>query len=139
MNKRKSIVLFLAATTLAACTTDDGVGETETLDPIEEEAAIEEEPGEAVVTDEEMAPISDEELEQAEAIDDLDQYPEFAEQDAFDPTGYDAYLITNNGTTRVILFQDGDEQVFKSVYIEADNRLKIIDLQNNELLINSPL
>ncbi|OJF95340.1 hypothetical protein [Alkalibacterium sp. 20] len=139
MNKRKLIVLFLAATTLAACTTDDGAGETETLDPIEEEAAIEEEPGEALVTDEEMAPISDEELEQAEVIDDLDQYPEFAEQDAFDPTVYDAYLITDNGSTRVILFQDGDEQVFKSVYIEEDNRLKIIDLQNNELLINSPL
>ncbi|MFO8068464.1 MAG: hypothetical protein R6U02_00470 [Alkalibacterium sp.] len=139
MNKKNLVILFLATTTLAACTSDDEVGETETLDPIEEEAAIEDEPGEAVVTDEELAPISEEELEQAEAIDDLDQYAEFAEQDVFDPTGYDAYLITDNGTTRVILFQDGDEQVFKSIYIEEDNRLKIIDLRNNELLLNSPL
>lgn len=139
MNKRKLIALFVAATTLAACGAEDETGETETLDPIEEEAAVEEEPDESVVTDEELAPASDEELEQAEQIDDLDQYEEFNEQDAFDPTDLDAYLITDNGNTRVVIFQDGDEQVFKSIYIQEDNRLKVIDLQNNELLLNSPL
>lgn len=139
MIKRKIAVLFLAAATLASCTTDDGMGETETLDPIEEEAAVEVEPDESMVTDEELAPVSDEEFQQAEPIDDIDQYEEFGEQDVFDPTGYDAYLITDNGATRVILFNDGEEQFFKSIYIEGDNRLKIIDLQNNELLLNSPL
>lgn len=139
MTKRKLIVLFMAAITLGACTTEDDAGETEALDPIEEEAAVEEAPDESVVTDEELAPVSDNELTEAERIDDISQYDEFSEQDIFDPTGYDAYLITDNGSTRVILFNDGDDQMFKSVFIEEDNRLKIIDLQNNELLLNSPL
>lgn len=139
MNKRKLIVLFLAASTLAACTSDDGVGETETLDPIEEEAGVEDEPGESVVSDGELDSATDEELEQAVIIEDINQYEEFSEQDAFDPSAYDAYLITDNGATRVIIFREGNTQVFKSIYIEDDNRLKIIDLQNNELLLNSPL
>lgn len=139
MNKKKLIVLFMAAATLGACTTEEDPGETEALDPIEEEAALEEEPDESMVTDEELAPVSDNEFEEAEIIDDLEQYQEFEEQDVFDPAGYDAYLITDNGSTRVILFTDGEEQVYKSIFIEEDNRLKIIDLKNNELLLNSPL
>ncbi|MER2064237.1 MAG: hypothetical protein ABS873_06265 [Alkalibacterium sp.] len=139
MNKKKLIVLFMAAFTLGACTTEEDPGETEALDPIEEEAAVEEEPGESMVTDEELAPVSDSELEEAEAIDDIEQYEEFEEQDVFDPTGYDAHLVTDNGNTRVILFTEGDVQMFKSIFIEEESRLKIIDLQNNELLLNSPL
>lgn len=139
MKKGKLILLFMAAATLGACTTEEDPGEAEALDPIEEEAAIEEEPNEGMVTEEELAPVSESEMDEAESIDNIDQYEEFEEQDVFDPTGYDAYLITDNGSTRVILFTDGDEQVFKSIFTEEDNRLKIIDLQNNELLLNSPL
>lgn len=139
MNKKKLLVLFMAAATLGACTTEEDPGETEALDPIEEEAALEEEPDEAVVTEEELAPVSDSDMEAAEMIEDIEQYEEFEDQDVFDPTGYDARLITDNGSTRVILFSEGEEQMFKSIFIEEESRLKIIDLKNNELLLNSPL
>ncbi|GEK91374.1 hypothetical protein [Alkalibacterium kapii] len=139
MKNKKIIVLFLTALTLAGCTDESDPGETEALDPIEEEAAVEEEPNETVVTEEELAPVSEEEKNQAEVIDDIDTYEEFKTQDVFEPTDYDAHLITDNSNTRVILFSEGEEQVYKSIFIKEDNRLKIIDLQNDQLLINSPL
>ncbi|SFC15072.1 hypothetical protein SAMN04488102_103229 [Alkalibacterium subtropicum] len=138
MNKRKLIVLFMAALTLGACTTEDDPGETEGLDPIEEEAAIEDEPNEAIITEEDLAPVSDEELEQAELVENLDEYEEFAEQDGFDPNDYDAYLVSE-GTRRVFVFMEGDVQIFKTIYVEEDNSLEIIDVANEQVIQNSPI
>lgn len=139
MKNKKMIVLFLAALTLAGCTDESDPGETEALDPIEEEAAVEEEPNESSVTEDELAPVTDEEKSQGQSLDTIDDYEEFKSQDVFEPTDYDAHLVTDNTNTRVILFSEGEEQVYKSVFIKRDNRLKIIDLQKDQLIINSPL
>lgn len=138
MNKRKLIVLFMAAATLGACTTEDDPGETESLDPIEEEAAIEDEPNEGIVADEDLAPVSEGELEQAELVENLDDYEEFAEQDVFDPNDYDGYLVSD-GQRRVFVFMEDDVQLFKTIYIEDDNSLMIIDVANQEVIQNSPI
>lgn len=138
MNKSKLITLFLATATLAACTTEEDPGVTESLDPIEEEAALEDEPNEGIVTDEDLMPVSDAELEQAEMIDNLDDYEEFSAQDAFDPSDYDAYLVSE-GTRRVFVFLEDDVQIFKTIYIEEDNSLEIIDIPNEEVIQNSPI
>lgn len=149
MNIKKLLALLAAASTLAACQTDDtdpagnDVGEVddtdEDIDTQEEEAELDEDPAEVVVSDEELAPVSDEELDNAEPVDDLSQYEEFQEQDVFTPEDYDAYLISDEGGVREIIFTEDDEQVFKSIFIIEDNNLRVIDLINSEVLINDPI
>lgn len=135
---KKILSLFLVSALLGACNTDDSGSETITT---EEEAAIEEEEevSDAVATDEEMAPASDSELEDAEMITDLSDYEEFKDQDVFDPTQFETYLAEDNTAVRVIIFLEDDEQVYKTIYIKEDNRFKVIDLRENELLLNTPI
>ncbi|EXJ23173.1 hypothetical protein ADIAL_1320 [Alkalibacterium sp. AK22] len=109
------------------------------IDTQEDEAALDNEPDEDMVTDEELALASEAELEEAEPIEDLSQYEEFAEQDVFSPDNYDAYLLSDEGGMREILFMDNSQQLFRSIYTYEDNNLRIIDLINQELLLNSPL
>lgn len=139
---KKVIGLLFSISLLGACNAGDTdeASEKTTLTQ-EEEAAVDDETQvtEAAATEEEMAPVNDEDLEDAEMISDLSEYEEFEDQDTFDPSQLDAYLITDNPGTRVILFTDGDEQMFKSIYIKEDNRFKVVDLVENELLINAPL
>ncbi|WP_225743571.1 hypothetical protein [Marinilactibacillus sp. Marseille-P9653] len=139
---KKMIGLLLSVSLLGACNAGDTDEATEdTTLTQEEEAAVDDETQvtDAAATEEEMAPVDDEDLEDAEMISDLSDYEEFADQDTFDPSQLDAYLITDNPGTRVILFTEGDEQMFKSIYIKEDNRFKVVDLVENELLINAPL
>lgn len=124
---------------LAAC--DNPTEDPDPEDPIvEEQDAIEdEEPGEAIVTDEEMEPVSDDELEQAEVIDDLSQYEEFVDQDVFVPDDLEARLISDDSTSRVIVFLEDGEQVFKSTFMKEESRLRVVDFIDNELLMNDPI
>ncbi|PRY75175.1 hypothetical protein [Alkalibacterium olivapovliticus] len=150
MDIKKLIALLAATSTLAACQTDDTTDpavtdgdETEEtgedIDTQEEEAELDDDPSEVVVSDEELEPVSDEDLENAEPIEDLDQYEEFEEQDVFSPEDYDAYLISDEGGVREIIFVEEEEQVFKSIFIMEDNNLRVIDLINSEVLINDPI
>ncbi|MCC5894637.1 MAG: hypothetical protein JJU16_04180 [Alkalibacterium sp.] len=157
MDIKKLLALLVASSTLAACQTNDTdtdsgeddledteeIGEVddtdEDIDTQEEEAELDDDPSEAVVSEEDLQPVSDEELDSAEPIDDLSQYEEFNEQNVFNPEQYDAYLVTDNGGNRVIIFVEDSEQVFKSIFVKEDNRLKVIDLTENELLINDPI
>ncbi|API89992.1 hypothetical protein BKP56_12305 [Marinilactibacillus sp. 15R] len=133
---KKILSLFLATALLGACTEGDSGSETITT---EEEAAVEEEVSDTVATDQEMAPASDSELEDAEVITDLSDYEEFKEQDVFDPTQFETYAVEDNTAVRVIIFLEDDEQVSKTIYIKEDNRFKVIDLRENELLLNTPI
>lgn len=128
--------LFLATALLGACTEGDSGSETITT---EEEAAVKEEVSDTVATDQEMAPASDSELEDAEVITDLSDYEEFKDQDVFDPTQFETYAVEDNTAVRVIIFLEDDEQVYKTIYIKEDNRFKVIDLRENELLLNTPI
>lgn len=133
---KKILSLFLATALLGACTEGDSGSETITT---EEEAAVEEEVSDTVATDQEMAPASDSELEDAEVITDLSDYEEFKDQDVFDPTQFETYAVEDNTAVRVIIFLEDDEQVYKTIYIKEDNRFKVIDLRENELLLNTPI
>lgn len=133
---KKILSLFLATALLGACTEGDSGSETITT---EEEAAVEEEVSDTVATDQEMAPASDSELEDAEVITDLSDYEEFKDQDVFDPTQFVTYAVEDNTAVRVIIFLEDDEQVYKTIYIKEDNRFKVIDLRENELLLNTPI
>lgn len=149
-----------ASLALAACDTsnneeldDDGLEDTEQpaeetidddqeeeeIDSQEDEAALDNAPDEDMVTDEELELVADEELETAEPIDDLSQYEEFAEQDVFTPDHFDAYLLSDEGGVRDILFMEDSQQLFRSIYTYEDNNLRIIDLINQELILNDPI
>src|SRR5699024_1252075 len=41
-------------------------------------------------------------------------------------------IETDNDNNRVILFKENNKPVYKTVYIKRDQRLKIIDIENNE-------
>lgn len=151
MNLIKGLALLAAASTLAACQTDetdapvngvdeiDGVGEVEETEEDIETYEEDDDPADAIVTDQELEPVSDEELDNAELIDDLSQYEEFEEQDVLNLDEYDAYLLSDEGGRREIIFTENDEQIFKSIFIIEDNNLRIIDLMNAEVLINDPI
>lgn len=150
--KKISFILATGAV-LTACQTDEADTsdveteeveemedtESEDLDTQEDEAALDDEVDEAVVADEDLQPVSDEELDSADNVVDLTQYEEFSNQDVFVPENYDAYLITDNPGNRVFIFSDDNQQAFKTIFIKNDNRLKVIDLINNELLMNDPI
>lgn len=135
---KKILSLCLISALLGACKTDGSDSETITT---EEEEAIEEEEevSDAVAAYEEMAPAADSELENSKMITDLSDYEEFKEQDVFDPTQFETYLVEDNTAVRVIIFLEDDEQVYKTIYIKEDNRFKVIDLRENELLLNTPI
>lgn len=137
MYKRKLITVLFAAATLAACDTND-TEDADLTEPVEEEELIDEEANEAIVTDEDLSPVSEAQLEEAELVENLDEYEEFAEQDVFDPNDYDAYLVSE-GARRVFVFLEGDVQIFKTIYVEEDNSLEIIDVANEEVIQNSPI
>lgn len=133
---KKILSLFLATALLGACTEGDSGSETITT---EEEAAVKEEVSDTVATDQEMAPASDSELEDAEVITDLSDYEEFKDQDVFDPTQFETYAVEDNTAVRVIIFLEDNKQAYKTIYIKEDNRFKVIDLRENELLLNTPI
>lgn len=126
--------LTIGLTLLAACSdaSDNELSnqpeeaqETEAINNIETEESSEE-----------MAPASEEDLEQSEAVSEFTDYPELSSQDIFNPEAFDTRLVTDNPGTRVFIFRDAEQQVYKTVYIKSNNRLKVIDLANNELLLN---
>lgn len=90
-------------------------------------------------SEEDMAPASDEELEEGESVSDFTNYSELEMQDFFNPEEFDASLVTNNPGTRVFIFRDGDQQAYKTVFIKNNNRLKVIDIINDELLMNEQI
>jgi len=139
LKKKWLMTALMGGLLLAAC--DNPTEDTDPEDPIVEEkdAIQDEEPGEAIVTDEEMEPVSDDELEQAEVVDDLSQYEEFEAQDVFVPDDLEARLITDDSTSRVIVFLEDDQQVFKSTFMKEENLLTIVDFIDNELIMNGPI
>lgn|SRR5699024_366728 len=68
--------------------------------------------------------------------DDGSEISEFKEssviEDEIDVSDLDANIETDNNNKRVILFKDGDKAVYKTIFIKNDDRLKIIDIGNDE-------
>ena len=53
-------------------------------------------------------------------------------EEEVDVSGLNVDIETDNDNNRVILFKENNKPVYKTVYIKRDQRLKIIDIKNNE-------
>ena len=131
--KRIVYTLFMSGALLLACATPtenenlpEESQETESAENIEEEEA----------NAEAMTPATEDEIEQAESVSEFSNYEEIEYQDIFNPDEYEAHLITDNPGTRVFIFRDGEQQAYKTIYIKSENRLKLINIANNEMLLN---
>lgn len=100
-------------------------------------------PSEAADTEtdsEDMAPVSEEEAANAEEATDLSQYEELAyAKDKVDLSKYESRILNDNQGKRVMLFSDGNQQVYKTVYVKHNNWLKVIDLKNDDLVVNESI
>lgn len=146
MKLKLPIAILLATLTLGACDTDtteetptEPTDQETSIDTLEEQAAEDDDPTDAVVTDEQLAPVSEDDLDGAETIDNLDEFEEFTEQDTFNPENLDAHLVMDDSSERVIVFTENGEQAFKSIFVKEDNRLIIINLNDQEVLQNDPI
>lgn len=87
-----------------------------------------------------LAPVPDEKFDSATLITDQADYPELEYiQETVPLENLDGYLVTDNPGTRVMIFVEADEQAYKSIFIKSENRLKLVDLRANELLLDEKL
>lgn len=157
MNK-KAMIFFATAFVLGGCstqTTEEPDLEMESLDPAvqsSEEVIIESASSESMAVEssavtesttqdeEDRAPVSEEDAANAETVTDISQYEELEyAKDTIDFSGYESRLLTDNPGTRVMLFSEGSEQVYKTVFVKNDNWLKVIDLKADDLLLNEKI
>lgn len=113
----------------------DNVEETEESEENESDADSEE-ASEEDVSEDDMASADEEELESAENVSDHEEYEELSAQDFFNPDDYTSHLVVDNPGKRIFVFEDDGQQAYKTIYIKKANRLKIIDLKNDDLLMN---
>lgn len=124
----KLIVPMLTLFLFAGCSAQEDTGSVETV-PSQEEINSES-------VEEDFESVPEEELNDAEVIEQSD-YPEFnALEEEIALETLESYLITDNPGTRVVVFVENGEQVYKSIYIKPENRLKLVDLKANELMID---
>lgn len=84
-----------------------------------------------------MDGVSKEELDSAEVIEELADYPETETiQETIDLTDLTGYVISDNPGTRILIFTHEDNQVYKSIFVKDENHLKVIDLEQNDLVID---
>ena len=116
----------------------DTVEETEDTEESEENESDtdSEEASDEDVSEDDMASADEEELESAENVSDHEEYEELSAQDFFNPDDYTSHLVVDNPGKRIFVFEDDGQQAYKTIYIKKANRLKIIDLKNDDLLMN---
>lgn len=88
------------------------------------------------VDEDDMATVPEEELENTETVSDHENYEELSAQNYFDPAEYNSRLVTDNPGTRIFIFENDGKQAYKTIFIKKANRLKVIDLVNDKLLMN---
>ncbi|WP_313469015.1 hypothetical protein [Carnobacterium sp.] len=154
---KKSMIFFAAAFVLAGCSTNKAEAPAEesseaavqSSQEMAQESSAESAVSESSVSSEEadteedsedMAPVSEEEAANAEEATDLSQYEELAyAKDKVDLSKYESRILTDNQGKRVMLFSDGNQQVYKTVYVKHNNWLKVIDLKNDDLVVNESI
>jgi len=69
---------------------------------------------------------------------DLEEFPEFdTKAEYIDLDAYQGVVETDNKGNRIILFEDENgHSEYKSIFIKHDNRLKIVEFNNDGLLYN---
>ena len=144
---KKLSLLFIASFTLAACAAEnnsDSSEAVESMETIESEVSSapesvetsEHSSQESETASEDLEGVTEEELANAESVSEYDSYEELVYQDVFNPEQYQGSIVTDNQGKRIFLFSDGQNQIYKTIYIKHDNRLKIIDLQEDDLVYN---
>ncbi|HJB24874.1 MAG TPA: hypothetical protein H9946_12110 [Candidatus Jeotgalibaca pullicola] len=144
---KKLSLLFIASFTLAACAAEnnsDSSEAVESMETIESEVSSapesvetsEHSSQESETASEDLEAVTEEELANAESVSEYDSYEELVYQDVFNPEQYQGSIVTDNQGKRIFLFSDGQKQIYKTIYIKHDNRLKIIDLQEDDLVYN---
>ncbi|MFL2101107.1 hypothetical protein [Desemzia sp. FAM 23991] len=124
----KWIALILTAFLFAGCSTQEETGST---DSTASQVA-----SSSPAAEEDLAPVPEEELDSADSIQSPD-YPELTViQEKIDLETVESYLMTDNQGTRVMIFVEDGEQAYKSIYIKSDNRLKLVNLKSDELMID---
>lgn len=112
---------------LAACSNDDTAEDTTSED--NETPEVEEQEEQA--TDVESDEIMDEDTEEQNP--EMDDYEEASKiEEKVDLDGLEVEVETDNDNNRVLLFLDEGKEVYKTIYIKRDHRLKIIDIIDNE-------
>lgn len=112
---------------LAACSNDDTAEDTNSED--NETPEVEEQ--EEQETDVESDEIMDEDTEEQNP--EMDDYEEASKiEEKVDLDGLEVEVETDNDNNRVLLFLDEGKEVYKTIYIKRDHRLKIIDIIDNE-------
>lgn len=121
----KLLILLLTLGLLAGCSTEQQTdSEQDSTAIVSSEEAVEES-------------VSKEELNEAEVIDDLTEYPETtAIQETIDLTELTGHIISDNPGTRILIFTNEEKQVYKSIFVKDEKQLKVIDLEQNEVLID---
>lgn len=121
----KLLILLLTLGLLAGCSTEQQTdSEQDSTAIVSSEDAVEES-------------VSKEELNEAEVIDDLTEYPEItAIQETIDLTELTGYIVSDNPGTRILIFTNEEKQVYKSILVKDEKQLKVIDLEQNEVLID---
>lgn len=124
----KLLILLLTLGLLAGCSTEQQTdSEQDSTAIVSSEDAVEES-------------VSKEELNEAEVIDDLTEYPETtAIQETIDLTELTGYVISDNPGTRILIFTNEEKQVYKSIFVKDEKQLKVIDLEQNEVLIDETM
>lgn len=121
----KLLILLFMLGLLAGCSTEQQTNsEQDSTAIVSSEDAVEES-------------VSKEELNEAEMIDDLTEYPETtATQETIDLTELTGYVISDNPGTRILIFTNENKQVYKSIFVKDENHLKVVDLEQNDLVID---
>lgn len=121
----KLLILLLTLGLLAGCSTEQQTdSEQDSTAIVSSEDAVEES-------------VSKEELNEAEVIDDLTEYPETtAIQETIELTELTGYIVSDNPGTRILIFINEEKQVYKSIFVKDEKQLKVIDLEQNEVLID---
>lgn len=99
-----------------------------------EETEVEEEttPEEEIEEPEEKAEESTSETETKGNSEIADFEEASVIEDEIDVSELDVKVEADNDNKRVILFTDGNRAVYKTIFIKNDQRLKIIDINDNE-------
>lgn len=107
-----------------------------------EESTAPEEPAtsEESTTSEEPALATNEELADAEQVTQVMDYEEMGTvEKSINLNGTEAYLLTDNPGSRVVIFTAENQQVYKTIFVKNTKRLKVIDLKENQLVVNQIL
>ncbi|PWA09693.1 hypothetical protein DCC39_12690 [Pueribacillus theae] len=80
----------------------------------------------------------EEEIEKAKVATTTEDYEDLQSIDEgqFNPSDYEVRILTDNANKRVLMFiDDHDKRSFKTVNVKHDHFLKVIDIQQNQLVM----